>query len=451
MMSFDRFGSMFPSSSGEALRGWNTAAHAILTHGGTVAVALRGARDADPDCALLESLHGLVLLVAGRSELVAGARAAAARVALTRRAGGLDPRSTAFGDALALWLDGSAVRAAERLDAWCAADANDAIAAKLSHQLRFMAGDAAGMHRSAMARLRAMAADHPARGYLLGCAAFAKEELGEFATAERLGREAVERNADDVWGIHAVAHVHEMTGRVHAGARWIEAQHPGWGGCGNMRFHLWWHLALFELERGRHDRVLALYDAAIRAERTDDFRDIANAVSLLARLELDGIGVGRRWEELAALAAARVDDDAVVFARLHYLIALLRAGRGVEAGALVASMRLAAIRGESDMDRVARHPGLALAKALQAFDAGRFADSALLFAAAAGRLALLGGSIAQRDLFERFALVATVKGARRDLAEGIIDRRRGARAGDLDAFARRHLDRATPAVATLIA
>ncbi|MBL8697985.1 MAG: tetratricopeptide repeat protein [Alphaproteobacteria bacterium] len=435
MAALDRFGSPFPSSDAEALREWNGAAHAILAHGSGVGPALQRAQARDPDCALIEAVRGLVLLVAGRAELVPAARAHAVRAATLRTGAADEPRGAAFAGALEAWLGGSAVRAAERLDAWHAAGPGDVVAVKLAHQLRFMAGDAAGMRRAALAALETIGDDHPGRGYVLGCAAFAREELGEYRAAEHWARAAVERNADDVWAIHAVAHVHEMTGRAPAGARWIEQQRPGWLGCGNLRFHLWWHLALFEIEQGRHARALELYDEAVRAERTDDFRDVANAVSLLVRLELEGVAVGARWEELAALAAARIEDDAVVFARLHYLVALLRSGRPAAAGALVAALRRAAIRGGGDMDRVARHPGLALARALEAFQAARYEDAAALFAAAEGRLPWLGGSNAQRDLFLRFAIEAALRAQRPGLANDMIARRRASRGGALDSFA----------------
>ncbi|MCU0909977.1 MAG: tetratricopeptide repeat protein, partial [Rhodobacteraceae bacterium] len=42
-------------------------------------------------------------------------------------------------------------------------------------------------------------ADHPARGYLLGCHAFCLEETGEYAAAERVGRAGVELACDDAW------------------------------------------------------------------------------------------------------------------------------------------------------------------------------------------------------------------------------------------------------------
>jgi len=432
MIHHDRFGARFVAANGEALAAWDDAVHAILTHGAGAGAALARCRGADPGCRLAAAVQGLALLIAGRADLVDAAHAAAA---CARGDGQPDARAEVYAAALADWLAGSALKAAARLESHAAAARDDVLAFKLAHQLRFMAGDPRGMARAAEAALAALPADHPGWGYVAGCAAFAREEHGAFAAAERLGRAAVARNPDDVWAIHAVAHAHEMTGRAAAGDLWLARTRTGWERCGNLRFHVWWHRALFALEQGRHDEALALYDTRIRAERTDDYRDVANAVSLLARLELENVAVGDRWQELAAIAARRIDDDRVVFARLHYLIALLRADRPREAAALIASLRLAAIRGSGEMDVVARVPGLALARGLQAFDIGRHGEAAQLFAAAAHRLERIGGSNAQRDLFERLRLESAIRAQRPDLAAQVLIERRRLRAGAVDAFA----------------
>src|SRR5215207_6079809 len=59
-----------------------------------------------------------------------------------------------------------------------------------------------------------------------------------------------------------------------------------------------WHLALFHLETGDHDRVLAIYDTQVRPHPTDDFRDVANAVSLLWRFEQEGARSARAGASL---------------------------------------------------------------------------------------------------------------------------------------------------------
>uniref|UniRef100_UPI0019547FED hypothetical protein n=1 Tax=Enterobacter hormaechei TaxID=158836 RepID=UPI0019547FED len=83
----------------------------------------------------------------------------------------------------------------------------DLLAFKLSHALRFMGGDRAGMLAASTRFERRWSAATPGFGFVLGCHAFAIEETGDYATAERLGRRAVEIEPDDAWGIHAVSHV----------------------------------------------------------------------------------------------------------------------------------------------------------------------------------------------------------------------------------------------------
>ena len=51
------------------------------------------------------------------------------------------------------------------------------------------------------------------------------------------------------------------------------------------------------------------------------------AVSLLARLEIAGIDIGRRWQDLADYLAARAEDTVQPFLTLQYLYGLARAGR----------------------------------------------------------------------------------------------------------------------------
>ena len=103
------------------------------------------------------------------------------------------------------------------------------------------------------------------------------------------------------------------------------------------------------LDLGQTDAVLALYDGQIRCDRTDDYRDISNAASLLCRLELDGVDVGNRWEELAALAQNRTEDGSLIFADLHYLLALIGGDRGDARTALIGRIRRDAAVADTEM------------------------------------------------------------------------------------------------------
>src|ERR1044072_335455 len=84
-------------------------------------------------------------------------------------------------------------------------------------------------------------------------------------TAEAAGRAAVDLDAADLWATHAVAHVMEMQGRHEEGIAWLSELQRHWAGANNLLHHLWWHRALFHLERREFDEVLALYDRRFRA------------------------------------------------------------------------------------------------------------------------------------------------------------------------------------------
>src|SRR5262249_44678315 len=140
-------------------------------------------------------------------------------------------------------------------------------------------------------------------------------------------------------GLHAVSHVFEMGGRIAEGRDWLAQSRPVWSSCNNFSFHMAWHLALLHLEAGDCDAVLAVYDEAIRPSQTDDFRGMANAVSILWRFEQQGVDVGDRWHGLHEIAYRRRTDTTYVFASLHYLLALIAAGDLAAAGDLVEALR----------------------------------------------------------------------------------------------------------------
>ncbi|MEM6680235.1 MAG: tetratricopeptide repeat protein, partial [Pseudomonadota bacterium] len=358
----------------EAVDAWGGVVTGFLAHSRDTAVALEALRAAAPDFALAEATRGLFLLLLGRAELVAPAKAAlsAAKVARVRQGQARPERLTAFVDALEAYAAGRPSRAAERLALHLQEAPADVLACKLEHAIRFVLGDRRGMLRGIEAVLPAYAHGHPHRGYVLGCHAFALEENGAYAEAEAAGRAALEEAPDDAWGLHAVAHVLDMTGRSGEGIDWLARQEPAFAHCNNFGAHVWWHLALFHLDRAEYDAVLALYDTRIRAEQTDDYRDIANGASMLTRLEIEGIAVGDRWDELVALSEARVEPGCVVFADLHYLLALEAGGRRGAADAMIARLAADAAAADHDMHEVAALAGLPCARGLTAFRAGAY-------------------------------------------------------------------------------
>ena len=422
----------------EAVAAWNAMISAFLAHAAATPEHLSRVIELCPDAALPQATKGLMCLLLGRREMTEVARTAH-RIAVKAVRQGHEPaRARAMTEALGAWLDRQPSGAVFHLERILAFDPSDTLALKLSHLIRFVMGDAPGMRRSVEQALAAHDTSHPLSGYALGCHAFALEETGDYLAAERTGHLGLERAADDAWGLHAVAHVHEMLHRPAEGIALIEDNRAAWDHCNNFRYHVWWHKALLHLDLGEYDRVLALYDEKIRSEKTDDYRDIANATSLLMRLELEGVPCGGRWAELADLAETRSSDGCLVFADLHYMLALAGDARRGAAVDLARRMTSRADR-RTEAGRVVAHPGIAAAEGLAAFGEGRYATAFDLMTRARAHMCTIGGSHAQRDVFERITVDAGLRAGRLDAVAAILAERTAQRAGRLDAFSESRL------------
>lgn len=394
-MPYDCRGLDVTSTSAEAVAHFDNATRSFLAHRSDAADHLGLALAQDPDLTLGHCLHGFALLLLGRSELFAPARDAAARAqgAMARRSATL--RERRFCQALQSWLDGDMENCAALLESALMGQKLDALAFKLAHAIRFLLGDARAMVQAANTLYAAWSADIPDYGFIFGCRAFALEEIGAFSAAESCGRQAVEIEEQDVWAAHAVAHVYETRRLPAAGIAWLSHWNAHLDGVNNFAGHLHWHEALFYLAQDKNEAALALYDARIRCARTDDYRDIANAASLLWRLERAGSDVGTRWNELADIAERRVGDHALVFAQLNYLLCLAGAKRHPAASAMLDAMQRSARDDRGTQARILAAVGIPMATLL-ASTGDQHRPSITRH-----DLRAIGGSNAQRAVFER--------------------------------------------------
>ena len=365
---------------------------------------------ADPAFALGHCLMGsLMMLAFNRGSVAAAAQA---------------QRNAAKTAAQATAREQMHVRALER---WVAADVDgalrlwedilrdhprDVLALRLSHFNYFWHGRAQEM-LACVERLRPHWSDDlPGWTTLLSCAAFALEECGDYAAAERAGRQAVALASDDVWGTHAVAHVMEMQGRADEGIAWLGGLEQHWDGKNHFVHHLWWHRALFHLQKREADTVLELYDRRFRdpasplcAAIPDLYIDVQNAASMLFRLERHGVRVGDRWTELADHAEKRIGDCLSTFTLPHWAMALAAAGRDAAAARFVEGMRDYAAGGASNAPTV-REVAIPVCLAVIAHRKGEHAAAVDHMRPVLPRLQELGGSHAQRHVLQQLFLDA---------------------------------------------
>ena len=298
----------------------------------------------------------------------------------------------------------------------------DLVILKIEQYLEFNCGDFPAMLRAALKVL-----EHNADvAYVHGMAAFAYEECQLLDAAERAARRALELERKEPWAQHALAHVMLAQGRIEEGARFLEGVAPTWTDLNSfMITHLWWHVALFDLSRGRFVRALEIYDRHCWGVAKEYSQDQVGAVSLLARLEIAGVDVGRRWRELAEYLAARAEDTVQPFLTLQYLYGLARAER-TEARTLLEAVRQRADGAPAHNREVWREVALPASEGLHAYARKDYDRAWRELSRAMPRMIETGGSHAQRDFFEQILLDAAMASGRMTAAQQMLELRRGA-------------------------
>ncbi len=428
-MLHDGRGLALTTTQVRAVSAVEAATFSLLGHRADLGGHIEAALAADTGLVVAHALAGFGARIQAREELeVAATRhLAAARSALLRRGG--TPRERMLVAALAAWHEHADMPgAASHLRHIVRANPHDLLALKLEHALRFMLGDAHGMRQALEEAAPAWTPAIAGHGFVLGLRAFAMEETGEAALAENLGRAAVAAEPGDLWGGHAVAHVFEGDGRAREGLEWIAALAPQIEAGGSFGRHLVWHAALLHLHLGQDDAALALLDSRMLDQPPEDTRDFANAASLLWRLEAQGLAVGRaRWDRLADIAERRAAERGMAFFDLHQMMALGAAGRRDGLRSKLAAMRERAEDFAEPQAEVLTECGVPVAEALALLQAGAAGAAVDILLPLRRELRMLGGSNAQRDVFERMLIEACIAASRGGTAAALLDERAGRR------------------------
>ena len=374
---------------------------------------------ADPQFALGHCVKGYLMMLMYNSAVLPKVRQAES----TARGLAANAREKLHIEALGAWAAGDLARALRLWEEILVAHPTDVLALRLSHFNYFWTGRREEMRASTERVAPRWPEGAGSYALMLSCLAFGREECGEYQAAEEAGRRAVELDPTDGWGAHAVAHVFEMQGRQAEGIEWLAALEKHWAGINNFVHHLWWHRAMFHLQRRELDTVLELYDRRFRdlasplvAKMPDLYIDIQNAASMLFRLERQGVDVGARWNEIADKAEARIGDCLSVFTLPHWMMALAAAGRERAAAAMLDCLR-------NDPAAVVREVALPACEAVLAHRRGEHQRVLELMAPRIDELRRLGGSHAQRDVLLQLCLDSARRAGNDRLARDIAARR----------------------------
>ena len=416
-MAQDTLGNEVSRGNDATLRGIDDFVTGFLGYE-TKTTNILAAADADPDSVLANVYAGFtwMFLEASTAEQHATVYLDRARAAALSA----NPREALMLRQLDRWVAGDipAVQAigAEIVDAF----PRDLASVKLHQYFSFNRGDAAAMLAIAQ-KAEAANLDNP---HLHGMLAFAHEQMHQLDDAERAARRALEIKHKEPWAQHALAHVMLGQGRVAEGVAFLADAQKTWTDLNSFMYtHNWWHKALFHISQGDNATVFDAYDNHVWGIEPTYSQDQVGAVSLLARMEIAGLDVGDRWQQLAEYLRPRARDTVQPFLTLQYLYGLARADFA-EAETLLQTVEEKA-KSSDAFDRLVWHDvALPAARGVYAHARHDWAGAVRNLSIANPRLSEIGGSHAQRDLFGQILLDAHLKLGNWKIAEQMLEMRR---------------------------
>src|SRR6516225_949051 len=399
----DRFDLPVTCNSAAAVEDYVTAVDLLLSAWPGAEERLDRALAADPDFALAHIARARLLQLQAR---IPEAKSASARAqSLANR---VTPRERRHIQAITLSINGAAGDALTTVRAHAAEYPRDALPLSLALGVFGLLGFSGRRdhHEAQLALLQELAPHWGEDWWFLGYLGWAYVETGEVEPGIRLVERSLTGNPRNAHAAHQRAHGFFESGDAAGGADFVEAWLSDYERAGHLHCHLSWHLALFELARGNTERAREIYLDAIRplVAQSAPMLSLADSASFLWRWRLYDVTppLDELWEEVAAHARRHFPRASLAFADLH---AALAEAAILDADGL--SSRIAGLHGLVGDGRLP--PGRvapALCAGAAAFARGDDAQAAQVLEKAIADLPRIGGSHAQREVFEDSLIVA---------------------------------------------
>jgi len=391
-MATDLHGNIVTGASPRALEAYGRALESFVSWSGDARAEAQRAVQEAPGFTMGHVMHALLHLVGRDPSTIPTAMQSYRRA----RALPQNARESLYLDALATGLTGDFEGIRARLGGIAAQFPRDLLALAMSHTLDYLLGDTRAQRDRIAAALPHWSGEDAGYHGVLAMHAFGLEECGEYARAEDAAFAALDIDPYNLRAHHARAHVLEMQGRAAAGVRWMQDRVAYWDRPGASGAHVWWHLALYQLELGDVAEALRIYDRRVVACMPGVSEKI-DAAALLWRLHLGRHDVGARWARLAELWAPHAEDAFCAFSDLHAMLAFVGAGRRDLQQRLLRAGRHRVAAGDTNAVML-RTVGLPAAEALEAFGRGDYRRAFAQLRWLPEMSHTLGGSHAQRGI-----------------------------------------------------
>ncbi|XP_003745106.1 tetratricopeptide repeat protein 38 [Galendromus occidentalis] len=305
----------------------------------------------------------------------------------------------------------------------------DMLAIKVAHDCYFYLGNQSEMLASIERVLPRWSSHSPLQNYLYGMQAFGLCETGQYEEAGKIALKGLELDRTDAWSTHANSHVYEMTSRPDEGIAFLSRTVNDWQPAGLLSCHNFWHWAVFHIEKGESEAALDLFDSEIgERSKSGAMLDYVDAASLLYRLELEGVNVDDKWKILFEETEKHLEDQILLFNDAHFAMTLLGLKDHDRFRKFQDSVNSVEDVAEIDNFRITNLFGKKLIQAMKDYSTGNFDECTTSLLEIKPDLVQMGGSDAQRDVFDLLLINAAIKSEnQRDQAKKLLDLRSCAR------------------------
>ena len=417
----DRYGLPLTTSSTRAAERFIEGLDLLLEQNFGPEIQFTEAIEADPGFALAYSALAYMLHL--RAQVTEARERVQQAQAL---ASGLSRREQQQVEAIALFINGQGPRSYALIREHLADYPRDILMIRVAQRLFALGCSGAGVASfpaPLLALMQGVASAYGDDWAFLGSYAFAHHETGHVEEARRLAERSLALRPTNAVAAHSVAHVFFETGDATSGGEFLETWLQGFDPRAPYHVHLSWHQALFELARGHYQRALALYEADIRPAVVANMAPALNdSAALLWRVYMySGATPPFPPEEVRDLAAPAASRPGPAFRDAHAALAFAVASDTAYIGHMIDRLQGLADAG----DVLAGEVTLPLVQGINAFAHEAYSEAVrclepLFTEPRLDQLARIGGSHAQREVFEDTLLEAYLRAEQFDKAEAML-------------------------------
>ena len=426
----DRYGMTLSTNSPDAADRWQEGIDLLLAQAYGAEEKLQEAIDLDEGFAVA---HGCLAFLH-----MTRARPDQARESVKRGldlVDGITDRERRHIEAVSLWANGKGPDALGLVKEHLAEYPRDAVLHRLAQRLYMLGCSGAGdpVFPPALLALMNQVAPHCGDDWaFLGQYAFAHHEMGLLDQALSLAERSLELHPGNAVAAHSVTHSYFEWGDAATGGDFLGNWLEGFDPRAHYYTHLSWHQALFELALGRYQEALQLYEDWIRPTAVaKNISGLSDCASLMWRLQIYGKEAPPMpWDEVKEQAAPAATSPGAAFRDAHAALAFAASGdRELMDGMLE---RLSANAEKGNV--FAKEVILPLARGIDAFAQEDYATAVEYLEPVFPQLTRIGGSHAQREVFEDTVLEAYLRAERFDQAEEMLRERLSRRETPRDTF-----------------